>query len=127
MFGIFKAIFSRDDTSNKIVDGIINGTDALFFTDEEKSVANQKILDWKLKFAEATKGSNVARRFISLMITFIWCLWVLSILGAIILSGWFNTIPVLQLLLADFHVISASQVVILTWYFGKDVFVNRKK
>ena len=127
MFGVFKYIFGQDDTTKKIVDGVINGADALFFTDEEKSVANQKVLDWKLEFAKTTQGSNISRRFISHMVSIIWGLWTICILGAILLSGFFNTIPTLTLLLNDYHVVSLSFGAILSWYYANNVFANRKK
>ena len=106
MFGIFKAIFSSSKDTSKIVDAAIGGIDSLFYTDQEKAEANMKVLDFKLEWAKATSGSNIARRFIAMIVTSIWSLWVLCILGSIVLSGFYNTIPVLTLLLEDFHVVS---------------------
>jgi len=65
----WSSIFSGSETVNKTVDAVINTGDALFFTDEERSVASQKKLDWALKFHEASKGSNVARRLLAVMVT----------------------------------------------------------
>ncbi len=65
--GIFSKLFSSSETVQKTVDAVINTGDALWFTDEEKSVASQKKLDWLLKYHEASKGSNIARRVISMM------------------------------------------------------------
>lgn len=67
----FKSLFSAPEVIGKTTDAVIATGDALVFTDEEKSVANQKILDWMLKFHEASKGSNIARRFISIMFTLV--------------------------------------------------------
>ena len=72
MWSVFSSIFAGGDTTNKVVDGIIDGTDALFFTDEEKSRAGQKILDFKLAYAKATSGQNIARRFIAVAVTIVW-------------------------------------------------------
>ena len=82
--GFFDWITGGGKTAEKVVDGVTSGLDAMFFTDEEKSIANQKVLDWKLKMLEATKSSNVARRIISLMIV---GLWVLLVVVMVIAHG----------------------------------------
>ena len=127
MFGIFKAIFSSSKDTSKIVDAAIGGIDSLFYTDQEKAEANMKVLDFKLEWAKATSGSNIARRFIAMVVTGIWSLWVLCILGSIVLSGFYNTIPTLTLLLEDFHVVSLSFAAIISWYFFKSFKENKDK
>lgn len=66
--GFWSSIFSSSETVNKTVDAVIKSGDALFYTDEEKAIASQKKLDWILKYHEASKGSNIARRFLAIMI-----------------------------------------------------------
>jgi len=80
--GWLASLFGGGDTTNKIVDGVMKGADALFFTDEEKSVANQKILDFKLEWMKATQGQNIARRIIAIVVTFMWMAVGLAILAA---------------------------------------------
>jgi len=80
--GWLASLFGGGDTTNKIVDGVMKGTDALFFTDEEKSVANQKILDFKLEWMKATQGQNIARRIIAIIVTLMWMGIGVSILAA---------------------------------------------
>jgi len=58
----------------KVSDAVISTGDALFFTDEEKSIASQKILDWKIAYAKATQGQSIARRIIAIGVTFMWVL-----------------------------------------------------
>jgi len=70
--GFLANLFGGGDTTNKLIDGVVNGTDALFFTDEEKSVANQKVLDFKLEWLKATQGQNIARRIIAIGVTLMW-------------------------------------------------------
>lgn len=65
--GFFSRLFSSNDTVSKATDAVISAGDALFFTDEEKSRANQKKLDWVLEYHKASKGSNLARRFLAVM------------------------------------------------------------
>lgn len=72
--GWFGWITGGTETANKVVDGVVDGVDAMFFTNEEKSVANQKILDWKLKYAQASSGQNIARRVIAIGVFGLWAL-----------------------------------------------------
>jgi len=62
---------------SKVIDGAMKAGDALFFTEEEKSVASQKKLDWMLEYMKATAPQNVARRVIAFVIVFLWALLVL--------------------------------------------------
>jgi len=72
--GFIANLFGGGSTTNKIVDGVMSGADALFYTDEEKAVANQKILDFKLEWMKATQGQNIARRLIAIGVTLAWLL-----------------------------------------------------
>ena len=69
-------------STEKVIDGAVNGIDKLFFTDEEKSDASAKILDWKLKYLDATKPQQVSRRFIAIVITLLWAVLVVAMLVA---------------------------------------------
>lgn len=64
---IFSWITGSGRTQEKAIDAVINTGDALFFTDEEKSVANQKKLDWLLDYMKATSAQSVARRLLAVM------------------------------------------------------------
>lgn len=66
------------DTAAKGVESAISGIDMLVFTDEEKSITNQKLLDWKLKYLEATGAQNLARRYIAVVVTALWAFMVSS-------------------------------------------------
>ncbi len=65
------------DVIKSASDAIIKAGDALVFTDEEKSVADQKKLDWYLDYIKATNPQNVSRRAISIIITLLWALLIL--------------------------------------------------
>ena len=75
-------LFGNSASVEKAVDAVINTGDALFFTDEEKSVASQKILDWKIEYAKATQNQSVSRRIIAVGVTAMWCIVGLSTLAA---------------------------------------------
>lgn len=68
-------------TAEKVVDGVSGGLDMMFFTDEEKSQASQKILDWKLEYAKATAGMSINRRIIVFAVTTLWSASVMLLTG----------------------------------------------
>lgn len=72
-------------TAETVVDGAVNGLDAMFFTNEEKSVANQKILDWKLDYAKATAGMSISRRIIVCGVV---TAWMILVLLMIVMGTW---------------------------------------
>ena len=67
----FGRLFSSPDVIEKSVDAVIKSGDMLVFTDEEKSVAAQKTLDWLLEFHKASSGSQIARRYIAVMVVLV--------------------------------------------------------
>lgn len=79
--GWFSWLTGSSDTANKVVDSAVSGLDVMFFTDEEKSQASQKVLDWKLKYLKATAPQNVARRAIAIMVVALWMFLILLGVG----------------------------------------------
>ncbi|MEE8423854.1 MAG: hypothetical protein V3S49_04880 [Thermodesulfobacteriota bacterium] len=73
----FLSFITGSKSIDKIVDGAMRAGDALFFTDEEKSIASQKKLDWTLEYMKATAPQNVSRRVIAFVIVILWALLVL--------------------------------------------------
>tara|TARA_R100000808_G_C2121459_1_gene132680 strand:+ start:211 stop:684 length:474 start_codon:yes stop_codon:yes gene_type:complete len=73
---LFGKIFGTEKALGSIVDGVSNGLDALVYTDEEKasdaakdrSEARKMVIQWM----ETSKGQNIARRVIALMVTGVW-------------------------------------------------------
>ena len=85
--GWLSFLTGESKTAEKVVDGAISGIDAMFFTEEEKSIANQKILDWKLNYAKATQGMSISRRIITFSVSFVWLLLVLILVVIGLVSG----------------------------------------
>ena len=83
---LFSWIAGGGTLATKTIDAVIATGDALVFTDEEKSVANQKTLDWVLQYMAATNAQNVARRIIAIMVVLTW----MVILLAACVAGYFN-------------------------------------
>ena len=72
MWKIFGKLFASD----KVVDSGISLIDKAFYTDEERAEDKQRASDRKdqlvIDWIEASKGSNIARRFIAVLVTFLW-------------------------------------------------------
>lgn len=78
--GLFSGItkfFTGNSTADSVIDGVKRATDMLIFTDEEKSITNQKSMELFIKYQEATLPQNVTRRMIAIVIVALWCLAVL--------------------------------------------------
>ena len=84
--GIFSWISGGGETATKVIDAVVKTGDALVFTEEEKSVANQKTLDWVLQYMNATNAQNVARRMIALLVVGSW----VFVLFLACITGYFN-------------------------------------
>ena len=83
MFSILGAAFSwltgNSNAANSAVDAVVDTVDKLNFTDQEKDVSNHKILDFKIRYAEATQNQSIARRVIAFGLTFLFVLFVLIV------------------------------------------------
>jgi len=119
----FARLFGRPEDATKILDGAINGLDALVFTDEERSRANQKISDWYLKYLAATEGQNLARRFIALMVVGLWVCLVLLGIGAYHFSVEYSEF--IFAVLTD--VVMQPFSIIIAFYFLKHVVQEYRK
>lgn len=118
-----KQLFSAPKMASTVVDAVIKSGDALVFTDEEKDKANHKRLEWLLKFHEASSGSSVARRLLSLGVTGVFLLLALASAG-LVLAGSERVGPMLTLVGA-FHL---PELVGGVWlfYFGHRMLPGRK-
>ncbi len=75
--GFIGGIFGSSESTNKAMDMVSSGIDAVWFTAEEKSKAAHKMLDLKLKWIQSTSGQNIARRVIAFVIVGLWAYLVL--------------------------------------------------
>lgn len=60
------------NTANSVIDGVKRAGDMLVFTDEEKSLTNQKGMELFIKYQEATLPQNVTRRMIAIVVVLMW-------------------------------------------------------
>ena len=71
--GVLDKLFGSDKQLDKLTTGAVNGLDKMFFTQEEKSEASQKLSEWYLRYLEATAPQGLARRFIAVVVVLLWC------------------------------------------------------
>ncbi|WP_444885989.1 hypothetical protein [Microbulbifer sp. PSTR4-B] len=83
----WKRLWDNADTIQQGVDAVIRTGDALVYTEEEKADFKARVLDWLLKWQQATAGQNLARRLLALSITFVWLLESLVALALVICSA----------------------------------------
>ena len=123
---IFSWITGNSKSAEKAVDGVVNGIDALFFTDEEKSKASLKALELKIEFARATAGMSISRRIIVIMVSAAWLLLVLllAIMG-VLLGQESPAVEYLFRLLTD--VVMQPFSIIVGFYFLAQVVGNARK
>ena len=124
--GWFSFLTGKSETAEKVVDGTINGLDAMFFTDEEKSQANQKILDWKLAYATATQGQSLSRRMIAFAVTAAWLATVFLLIGMGLAFGE-ESAAVEWLFRVLTEVINQPFMIIIGFYFLAHVVGNARK
>lgn len=120
---ILKTLFPTPKTIETAVDGVKNGLDKLIYTEEEKADAYAKGRQWFLEFLKSTGGFNVARRWISVVVTVMWAVWtsvmgVLAILGVILKEGPIDYQGAMEALAGSYTEITTAFVVILAFYFG---------
>jgi len=131
MFGFIKSLFSS--SPDKIIDsvnGIGGWIDGQQFTEQEKSQASMKVLEYKLKWINATQGMNLARRYLALMFCLTFLFTFIAGVLSVIAGFWFN-INVSELILNITKLVSIYKLDYITgsiiiFYFGKGILENRK-
>ena len=72
--------------NSKSADNAMKAVDALVYTDEEKAVANQKILDFKIEYAKHTQNQSIARRVIAFIVSGLWG----ALIMIAVIAGYFD-------------------------------------
>tara|TARA_R110001606_G_scaffold135085_1_gene271912 strand:+ start:103 stop:462 length:360 start_codon:yes stop_codon:yes gene_type:complete len=108
--------------------GVGNWIDEQQFTEQEKSQANFKALDYKLKWLNATQGMNLARRYIAMMFCITFLLSFIVCLLSAVVGYWLN-IDTTKMINAVIELCEAFKigwitVTIIVFYFGKGIAEN---
>lgn len=69
--GIFSKIFGVQETAKEIVSATISTGDKLFFTDEEKSDAKQKVMEYYPTLLKSYEPFKLAQRVLAMWFSFI--------------------------------------------------------
>ena len=121
--GKFSDIFTSK-SGEKTVDGIYNGIDKAFYTDEEKADMVIKQTDMKLKLLPLFEPFKLAQRFIAILfsVNFILAFWV----GVVI--WWFGKDEQLESFTRLIGVFNLGWIMtaIITWYFSGGVINSLK-
>jgi len=121
---MFSWLFGNSSAAGKAMDAVINTGDALVFTDEEKSVANQKILDWKIEYAKNTQNQSVSRRIITVAVCLLWvCVGIAALIAQALGATEFAKYSLKFLT----DVVMQPFSIIIAFYFLSHVVGNAKK
>lgn len=85
MFDLLGSIFGSPKAVTGVVESVTSGIDALVYTDEEKATdaakeraaARGMLVQWM----DTTKGQNLARRFLAMIITGVWLFQYIASMG----------------------------------------------
>lgn len=90
--GLFGKIFGSDKAIESGLGILERAGDAMFYTDEEKAQAAERIArrkdDLLVQWMESTKGQNLARRLLAVMITIVWLLMYIASFVVDVVSVW---------------------------------------
>lgn len=118
--GMFSWLTGNSDAVNTAVDGAVSVLDNAFFTDQEKSAASLKMLEFKMEFAKTTQHMSISRRIIVVAVTGTWTLTVLIMLGMGVILG--KDAASVQFLFEAFvDVVNPPFMIIVGFYFLSQV------
>lgn len=85
-------MFGTDKAAQSLIDNTSSAIDKLVYTDEEKEEDKAKsrteARSMVIRWMEATSGQNLARRLIALVVTFLWAIQYLALVGLSIAAVW---------------------------------------
>lgn len=125
MFDFLGKMFGTDKAMSKTIDTIANGLDKLVYTSEEKAddakLERQEYRSFIIKWQEATQGQNLTRRFLAFIITMIWLMQYVAMMGLAITSVWIDEPRLLETasVIGGFaESMNGAMMLILGFYFA---------
>lgn len=119
-------IFGTDQAAKSLVENVSSGLDKLVYTSEEKaeahakdvSEARQMVIQWM----SATSGQNLARRLLALVITAVWLLQYVSMMGLSVVAVWIkdpvNFLESARIIGGYAEKMNGAMMLILAFYFA---------
>lgn len=119
---VFKKIFSTDTVIEKATDGIYNGLDKAWHTDEEKEDDKQKRIELFGKLLELSKGSSPARRLIAMIVMTLWFITGINLLMVLNINLMVE-VPYSTKEITDFAIdyVAKPTGLVLAFYFFKNI------
>ena len=117
-------IFGSSEAINKGLDMVDRGVDMAVFTGEEKSIASQKVLDWKLEWLKALGPQSKARRYITYLVAGLW-VYLVALMVHLHLLGYKAQAEYIFKVLAE--VVSTPFSIVIAFYFLANVVRANKK
>lgn len=121
--GWFRKIFAGPETVASAMDGVKKGLDAVWFTNEERARADDKVREFFIEYLKATQPQNLARRYIAFAIVGLWMLLVLTAAASAPISPEYSRF-IFEVL--DTHV-NLPFTGIMAFYFATHVLRSYKK
>ena len=125
MFGLSLGSLFSSSSAEKVVDGVYNGIDKAFYTDEERADQELKKAEIKLKFLPLFEPYKLAQRYIAVMFTinFIMAFWV----GVFLLLYSTEKVLLSYLKLIGTFELGYIMIAIIVWYFTNGTGLFKKK
>jgi len=128
MWGLLGNLFGGVKAGEKIIDGVSNGIDKMFYTDEEKAddgaKARSEGMTVYMEWLRSTSGSRLARRLLSLGTFSIWSVEHIAAMGFKLAYIWIPTEQLLaagKLMTEQANNDNSIMGVVLLFYFGGPV------
>lgn len=119
---MFKKLFSwligGTSTADNVINKGVDLVDKAFYTDQEKAEGKLNILQWYLKYQQATAPQNVSRRIIAFEVVSLWVLFCIVWL-ILVLFGFNGTADKVFNFMVD--VIAKPFAIIIGFYYAAHV------
>lgn len=122
-------IFGTSEATSKVIDTVANGLDKIWYTDEEKSdderAGRREAGEFLLGWMDTTKGQNIARRALAILLAGIWSGMFVATLLLKIVAVWVtdavihaNLLTSAEMISEDIDQMTGAMMLILGFYFA---------
>jgi len=122
-------IFGTSAATNKVIDTVSNGLDKIWYTKEEQAEDAMKsraaAAEFLLGWMDTTKGQNIARRALAILLASIWSLMFVGTLLLKLIAVWIsdpvthaNLIQSAGMISEDIDQMTGAMMLILGFYFA---------
>ena len=121
----YSFLTGNSDAVESAVDGAVGLLDNAFFTDQERSAASTKMMEFRMQFAIKTQSMSISRRVITVAVVAMWLLLVLLlVIFGSIAGGKSDTVLFLFDIMED--IVMPPFIVIVGFYFLSQVVSKAK-